>query len=475
MKLYNTLTRKVEELKPLKKADVTLYTCGPTVYLDPHIGNWRAFLSYDTLVRALQLEGYKVNRVMNITDVGHLTSDEDEGDKDAGEDKLVKTAKAQRKTAWQIAEMYTQRFLDGMKLLNLLTPTKLEKATDHIAEQIELIQTLKAKGYTYQIDDGIYFDTSKLTDYGKLKGEAATEQEQAGARVAVNPQKQNPRDFALWKFSPKDEQRDMEWGSPWGKGFPGWHLECSAIAMKYLGATLDIHSGGVDHIGTHHTNEIAQSEAATGKPFANLWVHNEHLLVDGMKMSKSKGNYYILDDLINKGFSPLAFRLLVLQAHYRSQINFTWDSLAAAQSFLQRLYAAAERRFQTTNEPEDEILPIIINGAMGDIVAFLANNLDTPSALGALSTFLTYIETTTLPKANLRQYNEFLAFLDKAFGLDLANRTDLTPDEKAILERREAARAAKDFALSDKLRTQLQDMKVGLDDTDFGTVWHRLI
>lgn len=468
MKLYNTLGRKIEELNPLNPPQVTLYTCGPTVYLDPHIGNWRTFIFYDTLDRTLRLAGYEPKRVMNITDVGHLTSDQDEG-----EDKLEVTAQKQHQTAWEVAERYTQKFLEGMKQLNLLKPHDIPKATDHIEEQIALIKLLEEKGYTYQIEDGVYFDTSKLKDYGKLLG-GKLEDQQAGARVEINPQKHNPRDFALWKLSPAGKKRDMEWDSPWGKGFPGWHLECSALGLKYLGQTLDIHAGGVDHIGTHHTNEIAQSEAATGKPFAKIWLHGEFLQVEGQKMAKSQGNYLTLDDLVKKGHDPLAFRLLVLQAHYRTQMNFTWNSLEAAASFLQRLRTMTDRRFQTQEEPKDTTLETIINGAEGDIYAMLPKDLDTAAALGALSTLLSYIETTPLPKGNLKQFEDFLSFLDKVFGLGLADRQDLTEDQKKLLGERENHRRSKDFEKSDKLRNTLEKQGIGLNDNDFGVTWYRL-
>ena len=291
MKLHNTLSREVEEIKPLNSPEVTVYTCGPTVYDYPHIGNWFTFIRYDVLVRALRAGGFKPKWVMNITDVGHLVSDEDEG-----EDKLEVGAKREGKTAWAIAEKYTEYFKKGLKRLNFLQPNYLERATDHIEEQIDLVKKLEVKGLTYTIDDGVYYDTSKFPKYGEL-AKLDLENLKAGARVTLNPQKKNPTDFALWKFSLKAGNRDMEWGSPWGKGFPGWHLECSAIAMKYLGETIDIHAGGIDHIPTHHTNEIAQSEGATGKKFVNCWMHGNFVLVDGKKMAKSAGTFITLEDI----------------------------------------------------------------------------------------------------------------------------------------------------------------------------------
>jgi cysteinyl-tRNA synthetase len=282
MQLYNTLTRKLEYFEPQTPPEVKLYTCGPTVYDYQHIGNYSAYVRWDTLVRVLQATGHEVNWVINITDVGHLVSDADEG-----EDKLEKGARREGKTAWDVAAFYMDDFMLGLKALHIQTPTHVVRATDHIVEQIALVEILEQKGYTYTIDDGVYYDTSKCKDYGAL-AHIDVKNLQAGARVELNPQKRHPTDFALWKFTPKGQKRDMEWDSPWGKGFPGWHLECSAMSMKYLGETLDIHTGGIDHIPVHHINEIAQSEAATGKQFSRFWLHNNHILVDNAKSLKAR-------------------------------------------------------------------------------------------------------------------------------------------------------------------------------------------
>src|SRR5882762_2990968 len=286
MKLYNTPKKQTEEIQPQHAPGVSLYTCGPTVYDYPHIGNWFTFIRYDIFVRTLQQAGFNPQWVMNITDVGHLVSDADEG-----EDKIEKGARRENKSAWDIANFYTDYFVNGLKRLNITAPAQLPRATDHIQEQIELIQKLEEKGYTYTISDGVYYDTLKFPDYAAFAQLDLSEQE-AGKRVQSNPEKRHPSDFALWRFSPKDHKRDMEWDSPWGKGFPGWHIECSAMSMRYLGETIDIHGGGIDHIPVHHTNEIAQSEAATGKKFVNYWVHHNFLLVDNHKMSKSLQNFY---------------------------------------------------------------------------------------------------------------------------------------------------------------------------------------
>ena len=340
MRLYNTMSRQVEEFQPLSNDEVKIYTCGPTVYDYPHIGNWYAFIRWDILVRTLIASGYKVNWVMNITDVGHLVSDADEG-----EDKLEKGARREGKSAWEIADLYTNYFLKGLDRLNFIKPNQLPKATDNIPEQIDFIKGLEAKGFTYQIDDGVYFDTSKVADYGKL-ARLNIEALKAGARVEYNQQKHSPTDFALWKFSPTDHQRDMEWDSPWGKGFPGWHLECSALVLKYLGKAIDIHAGGIDHLTVHHPNEIAQSESLNGEPFAKYWLHSNFIQVDGQKMSKSLGNLITLEDIEAKGYSLEAFRLLVLESHYRSEAQFTWDTIAAAQNRLNTYRAMSQLRFQ---------------------------------------------------------------------------------------------------------------------------------
>lgn len=362
MKLYNTLTRKKEKFTPLSPHSAGLYSCGPTVYDYTHIGHARTYVFVDVLKRTLNYLGYKVDHVMNITDVGHLTGD-NLGDTDTGEDKIEKKAKAEGKTAWEISQFYTDYFFDFLKKLGIEKANTICKATDYISQMIKLIGQLEKKGFIYKISDGIYFDTSKLKDYGKL-ARLKIEDLKEGARVKINPEKKNPTDFALWKFSyptrgsfsrqklrilaDQDDgmgreevkiKRQMEWDSPWGVGFPGWHIECSAMSMEHLGETIDIHTGGIDHIPVHHTNEIAQSEGATGKPFVKYWLHAGHLLVEGEKMSKSLGNFYRIEDIQKKGFDPLALRYLFLTAHYRAEMNFEWQALEGARSALNKLRA----------------------------------------------------------------------------------------------------------------------------------------
>jgi cysteinyl-tRNA synthetase len=463
--LTNTDGFAKQPLKPQKRGKASLYTCGLTVYDHPHIGNWRAFIFYDTLARMLRANGLRVDHVWNITDVGHLTSDADEG-----EDKLAAAAAKARKSAWDIARLYTAEFLTGMERLNIVGPTVMPKATDHITEQIDLVKKLEAKGYTYRIDDGVYFDVTKFAGYGRM-ARLDLAGMKAGARVAANAQKRHPADFALWKFTPSGVKRDMEWDSPWGKGWPGWHVECSAMAIKYLGPTIDIHAGGVDHIPVHHTNEIAQSEAASGKPFARLWLHNEFMTVEGEKMSKSLRNFYTLDDLVRRGFEPLAFRLLMLQSHYRSQVNFTWEALGAAVVFLQRLRALGDLVLQPLEKGRslDKRAARAMKKAM---LERISDDLDTAGVLALLARL-----SDDLPAVDTDctiRLTEILGLADELLGLRLAGREDLTRRQKGLIAQRDAAKDRRDYVAADKLREVLQQSGIGLNDTPAGTVWHRL-
>ncbi|HEU5187254.1 MAG TPA: cysteine--tRNA ligase [Candidatus Saccharimonadales bacterium] len=466
MKLYNTLTRNIDEIEPLNAPTVTVYTCGPTVYDYAHIGHWFNYVRMDTLIRVLKASGLQPEWVMNITDVGHLVSDADEG-----EDKLEKGARREGKTAWEVAKMYEADFLGGMRTLNLLSPDHIVRATEHIPEQIELIQKLEEKGFSYVIDDGVYFDTSKFEGYAAF-ARLDLDDQQAGARVAVNPQKRNQTDFALWKFSPNGKQRDMEWDSPWGKGFPGWHIECSAMSMKYLGETLDIHTGGIDHIPVHHTNEIAQSEAATGKRFSQVWMHSNHVMVNGEKISKSLGNSIRLQEILAKGISAEAVRLHVLESHYRSQSKFSLESLQAAQNRLQSYQAMADLKWQQVPKGQD-ITSGAIENHKNAIDQAIKNDLSTPSALSTLDSFERAITTSGVSDANAEAYQKFLEWLDDLLGLKLSERSDLTAEQKQLIAAREQARTAKDWQKSDELREQLARQGVGLRDTPHGAVWHR--
>jgi cysteinyl-tRNA synthetase len=467
MQLYNTLTRKLEEITPINPPNVTVYTCGPTVYDYAHIGHWFNYVRMDMLIRTLKASGLKPRWVMNITDVGHLVSDADEG-----EDKLEKGARRENKTAWEIAEFYTKDFLDGMQALNMLRPDHIVKATDHIYQQISLIKTLEEKGYTYKIDDGIYYDTARFPAYASF-ARLDLDEQQAGKRVDLNPQKRNPSDFALWKFSPSDHKRDMEWDSPWGKGFPGWHIECSAMSMHYLGPTLDIHTGGIDHIPTHHTNEIAQSEAATGKRFANYWMHSNHVLIDGEKISKSLNNGLRLKDITDRGISLEAFRLHILESHYRSQSRFNWEGLQGASNRLQDLRAIAALRFQALPTTTDTTT-FALEDVPLELANFLANDMDTPGALAFLSHVSTQLLSVLIENDMVDHLETMLRGIDKLLGLNLMSVEDISDEHKQFIADRQAARDAHDYAQSDDIRNQLAKVGIGLRDMPSGAIWYPL-
>lgn len=457
MKIYDTMSRSVRQFEPLEEGRVKLYTCGPTVYDYPHIGNLRSFVFDDTLRRALQAKGYEVKHVMNVTDVGHLVSDEDEG-----EDKLEKGAGRENKTVQEVARMYTDAFLTDVKQLNILEPNAYQGprgpyafATDFIKQQIDIVQLLLDKGFAYRTESAIYFDVTKLTDYGKLSGQKLSEKEVAArAEVVTDDAKHHPQDFALWFFTiGRFADHSLRWPSPWGQGFPGWHLECSAIIHDTLGEPIDIHTGGVDHIGTHHTNEIAQTEAAYGAKLANYWMHNEYLLVNGQKMSKSLHNYYTLRDLTEKGYEPLSLRLMFLQSHYRTQTNFTEDGLSAAAAALDNLQAWADLRFQLPSQTTVEQLEAIKNA--------IFNDLNTPQALALIA------ELGPPDK-------DFLKSLDDLLGLELSDREDISDESKSLIAEREKARASKDWRRGDELRQELLGHGIGIEDTPDGPLWRRI-
>lgn len=476
LQFYNTPRRAVEPFAPQDPQRVTLYTCGPTVYDYPTIGNWASYIYWDILVRTLAANDYTVERVMNITDVGHLSSDEDEG-----EDKLEKGARRENKTAWQVAEFYTDDFLSGMKRLNLIMPTHIAKATDYIDEQLELVRTLHAKGYTYQIQDGLYFDTSKFPSYAEFAG-LDIEAQQAGARVEYNTEKRSASDFALWKFTPAGQVRDMEWETPSDlletattepvMGFPGWHLECSAMAMNLLGDTLDIHTGGIDHIRVHHTNEIAQSEAASGKPFSRLWLHTNHLKSDGTKISKSLGNGYTLHDLEERHFTPDEFRICILQGHYQSEGNFTFDNLHAAGQRLSNWRRAAVVRHQihqTVDTGETHTPSLATLQALTEI---LSDNLDTPAALAFIDKTLGEVLATTPSRINQKALTSLLTHIDTLLGTRLIETTpDISDAHKQRIVERVRARDEQNWRRSDELRDTLLADGIVVRDTPQQTLW----
>lgn len=562
--LHNTLKRSDEKFTPLSDDKVTLYTCGPTVYARPHVGNWVAFIYWDILVRTLLAAGYTVERVMNITDVGHLVSDADEG-----EDKLEKGALREGKTAWEVAEYYAEDFIAGMEKLGLLPPEHLVRATDFIPQQLELVRLLKEKGYTYQTHDGIYFDTTKFPTYADFAHLDLAAQK-AGARVEDNPEKRKPWDFALWKFTPAGEKRDMEWPTPddllelqtldrssaiagtegraptetsvlvedeansmavnilrphestnqaqldnvfvlqtadrqpspetsdlraeHGEastsndksgneidvvmGFPGWHLECSAMAMSVLGPTIDIHTGGIDHIPVHHTNEIAQSEAASGQRFANYWLHNNHMKIDGTKVSKSLGNTYSLQQLDEKGFAPMDLKLLILQSHYSNEGNFTFDNLEAAKNRLANWRSHAVLRHQThdalkdDDRKNDDTNHPSIEAAAGAIREALFANLNTPEALRLIDEAFATLDAEPLKNIHRHGLVTLLEDIDELLGLQLMDATpDISDDNKRLLLERQRVREAKDWKKSDELRDKLYTEGIVVRDTPTGVIW----
>lgn len=457
LKLYNTLSGTKETFDLPKDHIVTMYNCGPTVYNYAHIGNLRAYVFTDILRRTLEYNGYTVKQVMNLTDVGHLTSDADDGD-----DKMVKALKRLEKPMTleamrEVADIYAEAFKMDLQALSILTPHEMPRASDHIQDDIELVRMLEERGFAYRIRDGLYFDTSKFPAYGRL-GNVNLEGQQAGARVEVKSDKKNQRDFTLWKLS----SNELGWESPWGKGFPGWHIECSAMSRKYLGQPFDIHTGGIDHIPVHHNNEIAQSQAAYDTPLANIWMHNEHLIIAEGKMAKSGENFVTLQTLQEKGIHPLAFRYYLLQTHYRSPLNFSWEALQASQKayfrLLYRFSKLAKKEIEGVSQSREAVLQII------------NDDLDTPALLSQMLTGFQTLTESWGPSTALDY--------DKILGLDIENQSrklakemETAPEEvKALITKREEARAEKNFKLSDELRDQIEKEGYEIMDTDSGPV-----
>jgi len=462
--IYNTLTRKKEEIVPETDSLVRIYSCGLTVYDYPHIGNLRKYVFDDLLARTLKYFGYKVKNVMNITDVGHLTSDEDEG-----EDKIEKGARREGMSAFDVARHYEAAFLEDLKKLNIEKPEILCRATEHIKEQIDLIKILEEKGFTYKTSDGIYFDTSRSKDYGKLARLDLAGQKE-GARVKINPEKKNPADFALWKFSYPNgrsfdsaqddvsKKRQMEWESPWGIGFPGWHIECSAMSTKYLGQPFEIHTGGIDHISVHHTNEIAQSEAACGLPLAKYWVHSEHLLNEGRKMAKSEGGFLKLSDLEEKGYEALDFRYLCLSAHFQSKLNFSFDAMLQAKNSLGRV-----RSFAATlnDEEESDSEAEFYKKALTEFENKVADNLDTPSVIALI---FSTIERAEKQGFRGRPAIDFFTHVDSVFVLDLFRQIEIPPEVKELVKNREELRKEGLYDQADEVRQQIEKQGFELED-----------
>ncbi|MGB9681307.1 MAG: cysteine--tRNA ligase [Minisyncoccia bacterium] len=485
--LFNTLTRKKEIFKPLKDKLVRLYTCGPTVYSYTHIGNLRTFLFEDILKRVLLFNGYKVVHVLNITDVGHLVSDADEG-----EDKIEKAAKKEKKASQEIVKFYTRYFFSAIKKLNILSPTYTKKASEFIKDYVIFIKELEKEGFTYLTSDGVYFDTSKLKDYGKLTGqtfEELNENLKAGARIPFSPEKRNITDFALWKFSPKDKKREMEWDSPWGKGFPGWHIECAVISLKLLTRVfqknkldfnlfepIDIHCGGIDHIPIHHTNEMAEIEALSKKPFALYWLHSNFLVLKEEKMAKSEGNVLLLEDLMKKGYPPLAFRYLTLTTHYQSPLEFSFEALESAYNALKNLYEFVKNCLweqQFLKEKSNKAFSI--KKYKQEFQKAINDNLNTPQALAVLWNLISEYNKIKKDKNKIhllspRETYKTLLLFDRILGLGLEKvKLEKIPQNiKKLLALREKYRKNKNWELADKIREEIKLKGYNIEDTIFG-------
>jgi len=490
---YNTMTRNTDEFVPLVPNEVGMYACGPTVYNYAHIGNLRTYIFEDILRRALEFAGYSVKHVMNITDVGHLTDDQDEG-----EDKMVKSSRETGKTVWEIADFYIQAFFSDTDRLNILRPTVSCRATEHIDTMIELIRRLEEKGHTYQAGGNVYFSIDSFPEYGRL-GRLKLDDLREGARIDVDTQKKNPKDFVLWFTKSKFDNHIMEWDSPWGRGYPGWHIECSAMSMKYLGEQFDIHCGGTDHIQVHHTNEIAQSEAATGKKWVNYWMHAEFLIDDTGKMSKSKGDFLTLNLLTEKGYDPMDYRYFCLGGHYRSQLRFSFESLEAARKSRLNLYERIARLELEKEENESRNREERAGAAETDAAAFsdeiviseaaeevmnefrthLAQDLGMPRCLSVLWQAVKH--KTLTPSEKLRLVYE----MDSVLGLKLDEAASVTAGQtkqeelplelKELIQEREEARKQKDYSRADTIRDILLQRGIELKDTPSGTEWTKKV
>lgn len=456
LKLYNTLTRKKEEFVSLKKGTVKMYSCGPTVYNYAHIGNMRAYIFMDTLRKVLKYNGYKVKHVMNITDVGHLVSDADEG-----EDKMAKTARIENRSVYEIAKEYTDAFMKDIKALNIDTPEHIAKATEHIREMEIYVNDIVKNGYAYETSKGVYFDTSKLPNYGKMLSNNNIDDLKAGARVEVDTEKRNPQDFALWIKAPKEHI--MKWNSKWGLCYPGWHIECSAMSRKYLGDKFDIHTGGVDHIPIHHENEIAQSIGATGHNLANYWMHVEFLLIDGGKMSKSLGNVYTLNDLKAKGIDALSYRYFTYSSHYRNKLNFTWDAIKSAKNSLNKLRDMIALH-KGVNKKIDKN---IISKYEEQFLDAINDDMNMPVAISI-------VWEIAKEKEKSNDFYELIKKFDSVLSLDLDKNDkediNIPEDIKLILNERKDARKNKNFAKSDELRDKLKELGYIVKDTKDGQI-----
>ncbi len=449
---YNTLTKQKDLFKPIEEGKVKIYSCGPTVYKDATIGNMRTNLLNDTLRRVLKYNGYELKHVMNITDVGHLVSDGDEG-----EDKMLKSAREEHKSPLEIAEHYTKLFFRDLERLNIETPEVVCKATDHIKEMLEMVQKIMKNGYAYETSTAIYFDVSKLDKYGILSGINLNDQK-AGARVDIDPEKRNPYDFALWIKAPANHL--MKWDSPWGPSYPGWHIECSAMSTKYLGEEFDIHTGGIDLVPTHHENEIAQNKGACGKNPAHYWIHGEYLLINGGKMSKSLGNTYLIDDIIAKGYSPLAYRLFNYSCHYRGKLNFTWEGIESANTSLIRLREGYQKHLNGNSNVSDEIIADMENRFHQAI----NDDMNMPLALSVVWEAVKYPEKSPKIAQLLKKFDTVLGI-----KIDEVQETKIPQEILDLVEERKQARSDKNWSESDRLRDLIAEKGYIVKDTKDGT------
>ncbi|MGC8662189.1 MAG: cysteine--tRNA ligase [Candidatus Micrarchaeia archaeon] len=478
MQFYNTLGHEIQNFKSIKKDNVGFYTCGPTVYWFAHIGNMRTYVQEDLLKRALMHEGYHVKHVMNITDVGHLV-----GDASIGEDKIKLEARREHKSAYDVAKFYEDAFLKDLKRLNIIMPDIIPKATEHINEMLDLIKKLDEKNYLYKISTGIYYDTSKFKRYGELIGmnfDQLNKQLKAGARVERASGLKNITDFAVWRFA-KGDEKEMVWDSAWGKGFPGWHIECSTMSMKYLGEHFDIHCGGIDHIPIHHTNEIAQSEAATGKKFVNYWFHVAFLTVNNMKMSKSLKNIHTVQDIIDRKYSPLALRYFLISSHYRNQQNFTFEALENASKTLESIYGFIRKINAIKidrSADADAIKQLEIYHK--EFFERVGDDLDMPNALKSMHALIDYenkrLAENKVAREEAKKVIEIVLDFDMILGLELNKEIEekKLPEEVAkLIDERESARKEKNFEKADKIRKEIEERyDIIIEDTKEGVSWH---
>ena len=464
IRLYNTYSKQVEEFKPLEPGKVAMYSCGPTVYSHPHIGNFRSFLVADLLKRFLEFKGFSVTHIMNITDVGHIL-----GDADEGEDKLEEAARKQKKDPLEIARFYTDSFMSASELLNVKLAAHYPRATEHVDDMIRMITKLIENGYGYVVGKNVYYDVTKFADYGKLSGNTLDDLN-AGARIEVSEEKRNPQDFALWKHDPKHIQ---QWESPWGSGFPGWHIECSAMSTKYLGDQFDLHTGGEDNIFPHHECEIAQSEGVTGKKWVNYWVHARFLMVDGEKMSKSKGNLYPIQELIEKGFRKNAIRYALISSHYRQNYNFTFDGLKAAQQAIDKINQCVLVLSETAKTQSD--LPIraqvqnIINNGISGFDEALCDDLNISKALGAVFDFIREVnKLEDINSTEAKAVIETIEKIDSVLGVTAKTSVEIPPEIVEKAEKRKEAKLNKDWALADASRAEIMEAGFIIEDTPDG-------